>query len=82
MNAATTLKEKGFTLVATCLDDDAIPVEDVNFKSMDKVCVILGNEQRGLSAALRAESDVKVKVRFHVATANPMPRCKLVSVFE
>lgn len=62
MDAVSRLKELGYTLVATCLDDDALSVEDVDFKSMDKVCVILGNEQRGLSSAIRAEADVKVKV--------------------
>lgn len=62
MDAATALKEQGFTLIATCLDDDAIPVTEVDYKSMDKMCIMFGNEERGLSFALRDIADKKVYI--------------------
>lgn len=62
LDAATALKEQGFTLVATCLDDDAIPISKVDFGSFDKICMMFGNEERGLSWALRHAADVKVYI--------------------
>lgn len=62
LDAATELKEKGFTLVATCLDKDAIPISKADFASMNKVVVMFGNEERGLSWALRDAADVKVYI--------------------
>lgn len=62
LDAATALKDQGFTLVATCLDKDAIPISEVDFASMDKICVMFGNEERGLSYALREVADKKVYI--------------------
>ena len=56
------MKKRGFTIIATCLDDDAVPLTEVDFQSMEKVCVMFGNEERGLSWALRNEADVKVYI--------------------
>lgn len=60
LDAATALKRDGFTLIATCLDEDAVPIENVDFTEMEKVCVMFGNEERGLSFALREAADIKV----------------------
>jgi len=49
-------------LVAACLDDDAIPMEEVDFKSLDRVCIVFGNEERGLSDALREQADIKAYI--------------------
>eukprot|EP00177_Eucheuma_denticulatum_P001584 GFKZ01002832.1.p2 GENE.GFKZ01002832.1~~GFKZ01002832.1.p2 ORF type:complete len:141 (+),score=25.18 GFKZ01002832.1:771-1193(+) len=62
LDAATALKEEGFTLVATCLDEDASPMNEVDFQAMDKVCLMFGNEERGLSFALRQVADKKVYI--------------------
>lgn len=62
LDATTAMKEQGFTLFATCLDADAIPISKVDFASFDKICVMFGNEERGLSWALRHEADVKVYI--------------------
>ncbi|KAI0565537.1 tRNA (guanine-N1-)-methyltransferase [Gracilaria domingensis] len=62
LDATTALKKRGFTLVATCLDDDAIPISEVNFEEMDRICLMFGNEERGLSFALRDVADVKVYI--------------------
>lgn len=61
-DAATELKNRGFTLIATCLDKDAKSVLDVDYTEMNKVCVMFGNEERGLSRALRDAADVKVYI--------------------
>ncbi len=62
LDAAQQLKKDGFTIVATCLDDDALPLEEVDFKSMEKICIMFGNEERGLSKVLRGEADHKVYI--------------------
>lgn len=62
LDAANGLKNQGFTLIATCLDEDAIPISQVDYSKMDKVCVMFGNEERGLSWALRDAADVKVYI--------------------
>jgi tRNA (guanosine-2'-O-)-methyltransferase len=64
LDAVEVLKAGGYTLVATCLDDDAVSIDDVDFAGMraggGKIAVMLGNEERGLSKTLRDEADVKV----------------------
>lgn len=60
MDAVNSLKRAGFTLIATCLDEDAVPLDDVDFTSLNKVAVLLGNEERGLSLAMRENADMKV----------------------
>lgn len=62
IDAVEAVRARGMTLVATCLDDDAVPIDEVDFPAMGKVCVMLGNEERGLSQALRDAADVKVFV--------------------
>lgn len=61
-DAVTNLKKDGFTLIATCLDKDAVPILDIDYTKMDKICVMFGNEERGLSWALRDAADVKVYI--------------------
>jgi tRNA (guanosine-2'-O-)-methyltransferase len=58
-DAVQNLHASGFTLVATCLDSDAVPVQDIDFSSMPKVALLFGNEERGLSGAMREIADVK-----------------------
>lgn len=61
-DAAAALRSEGYTLIATCLDKDAMPLSQVDFSAMSKVALLFGNEERGLSRALRASADVKVYV--------------------
>ncbi len=62
LDAVRDLKAKGYTLVATALDPDSVPLESVDFNSMNKIALMFGNEERGLSKALRSEADVKVAI--------------------
>lgn len=62
LDAVDALKKKGFTLIATCLDDDAVPIDEVDYSNMDKVCLMYGNEERGLSNQLRRSADIKMYI--------------------
>lgn len=62
LDAVRDLKSNGYTLVATALDDDSVPLESVDFSGMNKIALMFGNEERGLSKALRQEADVKVAI--------------------
>lgn len=50
------------TVVGTVLDPAAESIFDVDFEAMERVCVVLGNEERGLSAAMRQQCDRLVYV--------------------
>lgn len=62
LDATTAVKERGYTLVATCLDEDSVPIDQVDFSKMEKICLMFGNEERGLSFALRDCADIKVSI--------------------
>lgn len=62
LDAAADLKAQGFTLIATCLDEDSVPLESLDFAPMQRICLMFGNEERGLSRALRSEAHHKVKI--------------------
>lgn len=62
LDAANSLKKKGFTLIATCLENDAICIDDIDYSSMGKICVMFGNEERGLSWALRDTAHIKAYI--------------------
>ncbi|KAK4535224.1 hypothetical protein CDCA_CDCA04G1249 [Cyanidium caldarium] len=57
------LRVGGYTLVGTALGDArSESILRVDFEAMDKVCIVLGNEERGLSAAMRARCDRLVHI--------------------
>lgn len=62
LDAVSHLKAQGFTLVATCLDEDSVPLDSLDFAPMERICLMFGNEERGLSRALRNEAHHKVKI--------------------
>lgn len=62
MDAVDALRAKGVTLIATCLDENAVSIDDVDFSQYGKVCMMFGNEERGLSWALRNAADLKVYI--------------------
>lgn len=53
------LKENGFSLVATALKPDSIPITDEGIKRNDKLAVLLGSEGRGLADSTIAACDFK-----------------------
>lgn len=66
MDAVEKVKADGYSIVATCLDADAVAIEEVDFQSLGKVCIVVGNEQRGVSFGLKEKADMKVYVGFAV----------------
>lgn len=62
LDAANELKQSGFTLIATCMDEDAVPISKVDYSTVSKICVMFGNEERGLSWALRDIADIKMYI--------------------
>jgi len=60
--ALNQLKSNGFTLIATSMDSDAQSLDEIEFNTFDKICVMFGNETRGLSKAVLSHADYKVKL--------------------
>lgn len=58
-DAVRSLKERGFRLVATHPLGTLVP-EDLG--SIERLCLVLGNEHDGISEALRAASDASVRI--------------------
>lgn len=54
------LKERGYSIVATALDDDAISPAEVNLNK--PIAIVLGNESSGLSDYAIQSADVTVKI--------------------
>ncbi|SDL66300.1 TrmH family RNA methyltransferase [Tessaracoccus oleiagri] len=54
------IREAGFTLVATTLGDDAVPLETV--PPGGRLALLLGNEGHGLPDAWQREADVRVTI--------------------
>lgn len=55
------LKKDNYWIISSSLEDDSIDIatKQINF---DKTCLILGNEEKGISKNIIANSDVKVKI--------------------
>lgn len=54
------LKEKGFTIIASSITDDSVSLFDLNLS--DKTAIILGNEHRGVSEEAASKADVTYKI--------------------
>jgi tRNA (guanosine-2'-O-)-methyltransferase len=61
-DAVETLKQQNMTLVAACLDQDAVPIDQIDFTKYARLCLLFGNEERGLSKGIRQLSDIKVYI--------------------
>jgi tRNA (guanosine-2'-O-)-methyltransferase len=59
-SAIEKLKKKGYTIVATCLTDDAIPPEDYDISK--PTVLMFGSEKSGLSQEAIDQADVKMKI--------------------
>lgn len=54
---ATHLKDQGYQIVATHLDEHAVPISTIDFTK--KTALVLGNERDGVSEELLAHADVR-----------------------
>ncbi len=52
-----TLKENGYTIISLELTTQSINIRDFDFSIAEKICLILGNEARGVDDQLLAMSD-------------------------
>lgn len=59
-DAVSQLREDGYTLIATALCDDSVPLADLELPK--RAAILVGNEQDGLSEALIAAADVRLKI--------------------
>ncbi|GJQ14013.1 hypothetical protein GpartN1_g5804.t1 [Galdieria partita] len=61
-DAVETLKQQDMVLIAACLDQDAVPIDQIDFTKYSRLCLLFGNEERGLSKGIRQLSDMKVYI--------------------
>ncbi len=59
-NAITKLKDAGFWIYSTCLEEDSQDLNKVQFDK--KSAIVIGNEDRGVSPLVIKNSDFKVKI--------------------
>lgn len=57
-----TLKQKGFTIVSLEITSSSKDVSQVDFSQHDKVCLILGSENRGVDQSLLGASDFHIHI--------------------
>lgn len=56
------LSRLGFQTAALALSDESVPVDDPRLKSAAKLALLFGNEENGLSAETKKESDFVVRI--------------------
>lgn len=61
VNEINLLKEKGFWVYASCLDDTSYDYSKVKYDN--KTALIVGNENNGISPLVQKHSDFKIKIR-------------------
>ncbi|KAJ1628042.1 Alpha/beta knot methyltransferase [Pavlovales sp. CCMP2436] len=52
------LRSQGFTIIATHLSADSVPLDEIDFSKFDKVALIFGNERRGVSQISAESADI------------------------
>ncbi len=58
------LKENGFKILSTDLNSTSY-IDEMDLKKNDKLCVVIGNESRGVSEEILEISDERVKIRMN-----------------
>ncbi len=53
------LKNNGYEIIATCLDDDSSYLKETEFKK-GKIAIVFGNEKKGVSDYVKKHSDKKI----------------------
>ncbi|MGM0608716.1 MAG: TrmH family RNA methyltransferase [Candidatus Muiribacteriota bacterium] len=56
------IKQNGYKLIGTILDEDTFSYEKVDYASFDKIALIIGNESRGICADVKENVDIKIKI--------------------
>ncbi len=56
------LKSSGYRIISLEITTTSIPIQDIKISSQDKICLILGSENTGISQALLDLSDTSVHI--------------------
>ena len=62
LDAIHTLRQAGYTIVASALTDNAVSLYEVDFTAHPAIALLLGNERAGLSEQALQHSDVVVQI--------------------
>lgn len=70
-NIIMKLKELGYWVLSSCLDDKSV---DLNSSKLDfeKICLILGNENNGISKVVLDNSDLKLKIPMSIGSVQSL----------
>jgi len=55
------LKNNGYKIISTCLDDDSKNLLNVDFTDK-KIAIVFGNEKKGISQYFKDASDIKIRI--------------------
>lgn len=61
-DVAPMLRERGFTIAAMALDDDAVDITEPSLKGAERLAVVLGTEGDGLSSHIKGACDISAKI--------------------
>ena len=59
------LRQEGFLVASMALARDSVPISHPRFRKADRLAVVLGNEERGISPAILDRSDLTVRIPMH-----------------
>lgn len=77
------LQNQGFTVVAIEITNQSKPIETFDFKAMGKVALVVGSEQRGVSAEALANVDCSAHIPMHGIGFSMNVACSLsVALYE
>lgn len=62
ISAINNLKESGYKIVSLEITSASIDLRDFNFSREEKICLILGSENKGVSQELLNDSDVSIHI--------------------
>ena len=65
LHAVKEIKEQDYTIISLEITTKSIPLKDVTLSKNAKVCLVLGNENYGVSKALLQESDFAIHIPMH-----------------
>jgi len=59
------LKQKGYRLLALEITDNSIPIEDISIDKNEKIAIIIGNEQHGISEEILNQIPISTHINMY-----------------
>ena len=59
------LKQKGYRLLALEITDNSIPIEEINTEKSDKIALVIGNEQHGISEKILSQVSTSTHINMY-----------------